>query len=74
MVVDILLRCDGDAVASGWAEAPVLQSFENLAVDCRSQTLNDNFLDDRALFVDGDFNDYVSLKTAQFVGSDARIR
>ena len=74
VIVDVLLGCDGDAVASGGAEAPILQGFEHLAVDCRSQALDHNFLDDVALFVDRDFDNDVALKTAQFVGRDVRDR
>jgi hypothetical protein len=73
VVIDILFRCDSDTVAGGGTEPPILQCLKNLAVDCGGQTLYDNFLDYVSLFIDCDFNDHVSLKTAEFVGSDARI-
>ena len=73
MVVHVLLGGDGDAVASGRAKAPILQCFEHLAVDHRSQALNNNFLDDVTFFVDCDFNNDVALQSAQFVGSDMRV-
>ena len=73
MVVDILLGCDGDAVASRGTETPIVQGLEHLAVDCRSQALDHNFLDNVALFVDRDFDNDISLKTAQFVRRDVGI-
>ena len=49
VVEHVLLGRDRDAVAGGGAKAPILQCFEYLAVNRRSQALNHNFLDDIAL-------------------------
>ena len=58
----------------GWRGGSAnFQGFEHLAVDCWSQALNHNFLDDVALFVDRDFDNDVALKPAQFVSRDVRV-
>ena len=74
MVIHVLLGRDSDAVASRGAKAPILQGLKYLAVDGWSQALDHNFLDNVALVVDRDFDDDISLKTAQFVQRDVGVR
>src|SRR5882724_1302864 len=73
VVEHVLLRRDGNAVASGRAKAPILQGFEDLAVNRRRQTLNHSLLDDVAALVDGDFDHDVTLKAIQFGCGNNRV-
>src|ERR1700690_50069 len=74
VVIHVLLGRDGDAVAGSRAKAPILERLEHLAVDHRCQALNHNFLDNVAILIDRDFDDYISLQAPQFIGSNVRIR
>ena len=74
MVVHVLLGRDGDAIAGGRSKAPILQGFEHFAVDRRGQTLNYDFLNNVAFFIDRDLDHDIALQPVQLDGSDGWVR
>ena len=73
MVKHVLLGRDGDAVAGGGTEAPIVQGLQHFAVDRWRQALNHNLLDDIASFVDRDFDHDIALQAVEFRSRDDRV-
>ncbi len=63
--MNVVLRRNGDAIKRSRLIAPLAQRGDNLFVDSVADRLHNSRLDDVALRVDGDFDNYIALKVAR---------
>lgn len=74
MEMHVVMRGDRRSIERGWFVMPVAKSGFNLFVDAVTNRLHDFCVDDIALCVDRNLNDYVAGEVARNLGAIDRIR